>query len=157
MLAARKKRYRVFDMDDPEKDVLLIKQLTALKGIRKKRLNRHEVEYKKKLKELELSRQVLDAHDVELSYAKQALIDGKEFLQNKHLNTLTTMSGLRQWSDKEDALKKNIALVARVRDEKLEIVEACEKMVVEAKKNYQKTLLGIEKIDVFLEEVKTIS
>jgi hypothetical protein len=154
MSIKKKTHHPFFDTDDSENDVLLKKQLTAIKSIRKKRLNRHEAEYRQKLKELELSRQTLETHDGEVHDAKQSLTHGKELLRNQYLNTSSTLSQLREWSDKEDTLKKNVALVSRVREETLERVEADKKVVDEAKKNYQKTLLSIEKINAFLEKVE---
>ncbi|MFT6387459.1 MAG: hypothetical protein ACJAUP_000830 [Cellvibrionaceae bacterium] len=154
MSRTRKKHYPVADIDEPDENVLLKKQLTAVKAIRKRRLNRHEAEYRQKLKELELSREALEAHDGELHEAKEALTDGKELLRSQYLNTVSTLGHLREWSDKEDALKKNVALASRVRQKTLERIDADKEAVEEAKKNYQKTLLSIEKIDIILEEVE---
>lgn len=152
----KNKRRPVFEPEPPpDEDLIkLEKNITSIRDIRKNRLNRIEAEYSKKKQELELSRQMLEKRDQEVNSARQAFVDGKESLRNHYLNRASSLNSLREWSEKEESLKKDVGSAVLAKEESADIVEENKKKVDEAKKEYQKVLLSIEKLDVFLEEIQ---
>lgn len=150
----KKKHRPVFTEEEPDLDPALEKQLMSIKSIRENRLKRSEKEYKQKLRQLESSRQTLSQRDRELEDARQKLVSGKQALLNKYLNSAVNLSELRNWSDKEEALKTDVTKASTVRDDSLEKVNTDKAIADSAKKEYQKILISIEKIDIFMEEVK---
>lgn len=149
----KRKNTVVFDMDDYDENEPLRKQLLSVQEIRKKRLNRHETEYKKKQKKLEDSRLELKNDEKELELSEKKCTDGKALLRSQYLNALSTMGDLKHWGDQEEALKKSVSLAGKKKETSKIKVEDNKKITLDAKKKYQETLLSIEKIDFFLEEL----
>ena len=155
MLRIKKRFHSVVDTEASDSDAALKKHLLSIKGIRNSRLNRHEKEYQTKLTQLNASREVLSYHEKALENAKENLMEGTESLMNQYLNTSTTMNHLQEWAGKEESLKKVVSVASNDRYDSAKKVEEDKDLVLAAKKQYQKTLLSIEKIDIFMEDVES--
>lgn len=129
------------------------KNIDSLLTIRKGRLERKEVDYRKAVNEYNIAKKAVMNAEEEIETARKNASDEKDAMFKKNLNLTITQNHLFQWMERENHLDGMILESVQKKGPKEREMQSFKEKMDAKKREYDKALQGIEKLDILKREI----
>lgn len=129
------------------------KNIDNLRTIRKGRLERKEIDYRKAVNEYNMAKKAVINAEKEIETARKKAADEKDAMLKTNLNLSITQNHLFQWMERENHLDGMVHEYIQKKGPKEKEMQSFKEKMDAKKRNYDKELQSIEKLDILKREV----